>query len=151
FIDAPIPAEGERPALAAGIYVFDCIEFSQPMRCNDVAYEVAFLAMDLEGLACPELARRVGAAYVDAAGDPDVRLLLPFYACHLATVRGMVEGLESRDAEVERTDRDAAAARARHHFALALRYAWAADGPAVIACAGLSGTGKTALAAALVE
>jgi predicted kinase len=149
FVDAPVTAGGGLAPMEPGIYVFDCIEFSQPLRCNDVAYEIAFLAMDLESLARPDLARRLVSAYVDAADDPDASLLLPFYACHLASVRGMVEGLKATEAAVEPADRDAAAARARRHFALALRYAWAAGGPAVIACTGLSGTGKTTLAVEL--
>ena len=151
FVDAPVEAEGELLPLEPGIYVFDCIEFSQPLRSNDVAYEIAFLAMDLDSLERPDLARRLVAAYVVAADDPDVRLLLPLDACHLASVRGMVEGLKSAEAEVEPADREAAAARARRHFALAVRYAWTTDGPAVIACTGLSGTGKTTLAAELAR
>jgi aminoglycoside phosphotransferase family enzyme/predicted kinase len=146
FVDAPV-GDGLEP----GIQIFDCIEFSEPLRCNDVAYETAFLAMDLESLERPDLARRLLAAYVVAADDPDVPLLVPFYACHLASVRGMVEGLKSAESEVAPPDREAAAARARRHFALALRYAWAAGGPVVIACTGLSGTGKTTLAAELAR
>ncbi len=151
FIDVSVEAEGQLPPLEPGIYVFDCIEFSQQLRCNDVAYEIAFLAMDLDSLERPDLARRLVAGYVVAADDPDVPLLLPFYACHLASVRGMVEGLKSVETEVEPADREAAAARARRHFALALRYAWTAGGPAVIACTGLSGTGKTTLATELAR
>jgi aminoglycoside phosphotransferase family enzyme/predicted kinase len=151
FVDVAVEAEGELPPLEPGIYVFDCIEFSQPLRCNDVAYEVAFLAMDLDSLERPDLARRLVEAYVAATDDPDVPRLLPLYACHLASVRGMVEGVKSAEPEVEPADREVAAARARRHFALALRYAWTAGGPAVIACAGLSGTGKTTLAADLAR
>jgi aminoglycoside phosphotransferase family enzyme/predicted kinase len=151
FVDAPIEAEGEEAPLEPGIHVFDCIEFSRALRCNDVAYEIAFLAMDLDSLDRPDLARRLVTAYVAAADDPEVPLLVPFYGAQLASVRGMVEGLKSREAEVEPADREAAAARARRHFALALRYAWTAGGPAVIACAGLSGTGKTTLATELAR
>jgi aminoglycoside phosphotransferase family enzyme/predicted kinase len=146
FVEAAVAAPGEPPPLAAGIYVFDCIEFSEPLRCNDVAYEIAFLAMDLASLEREDLARRLVAAYAAAAEDPAVELLLPFYACHLACVRGKVEGLESAEPEVEAADRERAAARARRHFALAVRYAWSAGGSAVVACAGLSGSGKTTLA-----
>jgi uncharacterized protein len=151
FVDTPVEAEGELQPLEPGIYVFDCIEFSQPLRCNDVAHEIAFLAMDLDSLERPDLARHIVAAYIVAADDPEVPLLLPLYACHLASVRGMVEGLKIAESEVERADREVAAERARRHFALALRYAWTAGGPAVIACAGLSGTGKTTLAAELAR
>jgi aminoglycoside phosphotransferase family enzyme/predicted kinase len=151
FVDRPVGGGGGLPPLEPGIHVFDCIEFSHALRCNDVAYEIAFLAMDLTSLDRPDLAERLVTAYVTAADDPDVRHLLRFYACELASVRGMVEGLKSREPEVDATEREAAAARARRHFALALRYAWAADGPAVIACSGLSGTGKSTLATALAE
>ena len=146
FVDAPVPAGLDTVPLAPGIYIFDCIEFSEAFRCNDVASEVAFLAMDLESLGHPDLARRFVSAYVDAAGDPLVHVLLPFYACYRAGVRGKVEGLKSLESEVEPADRDAAADRARHHFALAVRYAWDAGGPVLIACSGLPGTGKTTLA-----
>ena len=151
FVDAPVEGEGTLPPLEPGLYIFDCIEFSRPLRCNDVASEIAFLAMDLDSLERPDLARSLVAAYVVAADDPDVPVLLPLYACHLASVRGMVEGLKSAEAEVDPADREVAAVRARRHFALALRYAWTAAAPAVIACTGLSGTGKTTLAAELAR
>ena len=146
FLDAPLTEPTELPPLPAGIYVFDCIEFSRAFRCNDVASEVAFLAMDLESLERPDLARRFVGAYTRAADDPALEVLLGFYACYRACVRGKVESLASAEPEVEAGAREAAAARARRHFALAVRYAWQAAGPAVIACAGLAGTGKSTLA-----
>jgi aminoglycoside phosphotransferase family enzyme/predicted kinase len=146
FVDAPVPSGTDLPPLPPGTYVFDCIEFSQAFRCNDVASEIAFLAMDLDSLGHPQLARHFVGAYVDASGDAVVPALLPFYACYRAGVRGKVEGLKSREAEVEDADREAAARRARRHFDLAGRYAWAVGGPALIACCGLAGSGKTTLA-----
>jgi aminoglycoside phosphotransferase family enzyme/predicted kinase len=134
-----------------GVVVFDCIEFSRAFRCNDVASEIAFLAMDLESRDRPDLARRFVAAYAEAAVDPLVSVLLPFYGCYRAGVRGKVEGLASRAADVEPASRDAAAERARGHFALAVRYAWSVGGPAVVACCGLAGTGKTTLARELAR
>lgn len=150
FLDTPV-ADGDLPPLASGIYVFDCIEFSQAFRCNDVAAEVAFLAMDLESLGHPDLARRFVRAYAAASDDAGLEVLLPFYACHLACVRGKVGGMKAAEPEVEPSDRARAEAAARRHFALAVRHAWAAGGPAVVACAGLSGTGKSTLAEALAE
>ncbi len=145
LVDAPV-ADAE-PPLAPGLYVFDCLEFSHAFRCNDVASEIAFLAMDLECLGHPVLARRFVDAYAAAADDPLLPLLVPFYGCYRACIRGKVAGLASGEAEVEPAARAAAAAYARCHCALAARYAWAADGPAVIACCGLSGSGKSTLAA----
>ena len=72
FVDEPATALPDRPPLPAGIYVFDCIEFSEAFRCNDVASEIAFLAMDLEGLGHDALARRFVASYVHAAADPEI-------------------------------------------------------------------------------
>ncbi len=146
------PAGGDDlPPLQAGIYVFDCIEFSRPLRCTDVAAEVAFLSMDLERLGHPSLAQRFAAAYAAGADDWDVLRLLPFYSCARACVRGKVEGLKAGEDDVEPSEREAARERAHAFFALALRHAWQAAGPAIIACAGLSGCGKSTLAALLAE
>jgi len=150
-LDVPVPAIGDLPPLAAGLYLVDCIEFSPSLRCNDVASEVAFLAMDLARLERPDLAARLVAAYAAAAGDPGVHLLVPFYAYHRACVRGLVNLLASAEAEIDAAERAAAVARARRYVRLALRYAWSAGEPAAIAMSGLSGTGKSALAAALAD
>lgn len=151
FVDRPLPAAGDVPPLPAGLYVFDCIEFSTAFRCADVAAEIAFLTMDLEHLGRPDLARAFADAYIAATDDVAIRQLLPFYACHRACVRGKVEGLASREPEVEPADRARAAASAQRHFALAGRLAWRALGPLVIATTGLSGTGKTTLAVGIAR
>jgi hypothetical protein len=149
LVGVPVTSPADLPPLAPGPYVFDCIEFSHALRCNDVAAEVAFLAMDLEARGRPDLSRRFVDAYVAATGDTAVRVLLPFYGAHRAVIRGKVEGLASDAPALDAGARAAAADQARRHFALAARYAWEPGGPAVIACGGLSGTGKSTLAAAL--
>ncbi|MFN8545838.1 MAG: AAA family ATPase [Candidatus Binatia bacterium] len=149
FLDEALPGGPDLDPLAPGVYVFDCIEFSQPLRCNDVAGEIAFLAMDLEYRRRPDLGRAFAAAYAHAARDPDIATLLPFYAAHRACVRGKVDGIKSAEPEVEAGDRAAAAERARRYFRLAVRLAWRAMGPALVAVTGLSGTGKTTVATAL--
>ena len=150
-IDTPLPAAPPHAPLMPGIYVIDCVEFSQPLRCNDGASEVAFLAMDLGRLGRPDLATAFVDAYVVASGDRHLRALLPFYCAYRACVRGAVEGLKSVEPEVEPAERAAATARARLYFGRALRHAWEAQLPAVLVCCGLSGSGKTTLAAALSE
>jgi predicted kinase len=139
------------PPLAAGIYVFDCIEFSRALRCTDVAAEVAFLSMDLERRGHPDLARRFVAAYAARADDHDLERLLPFYVSERACVRGKVEALKSDEQEVDLAERDAARERTRAFYRLAVRHAWQTCGPVVIACAGLSGSGKSTLAAVLAD
>jgi uncharacterized protein len=146
-----VPAAPPLAPLAPGIYVIDCVEFSHALRCADVASEVAFLAMDLERLGRPDLAAAFVDAYTVASGDRELRALLPFYCAYRACVRGGVDGLKAAEPEVEPVERARAAARASRYFALALRCAWRTRAPAVIACGGLSGSGKSALATALAE
>jgi aminoglycoside phosphotransferase family enzyme/predicted kinase len=150
FVDEPEPG-GDAPALAAGIYVFDCIEFSVPFRCNDVASEVAFLAMDLEHRGRRDLADAFIGAYVGAAADPMLTRLLPYYVAARACVRATVACLTSSEDEVAPPERAVAERRAAAYLALAVRAAWRAGDPVVVACCGLSGTGKSTLAAALAD
>ncbi len=105
--------------------------------------------MDLERLGRPDFAAAFVAAYVAASGDRELPVLLPFYGAYRACVRGAVDGLKAAEPEVAPVDRRAAASRARDEFALAVRYAWRECEGAVVACCGLSGTGKTAIATAL--
>jgi aminoglycoside phosphotransferase family enzyme/predicted kinase len=151
ILDGPLPAPQPLGSLAPGIYVIDCVEFSHALRCADVASDVAFLAMDLERIGRPDLAAAFVDAYVASSGDHGLRTLLPFYCAYRACVRGAVEGLRSAESEVEATERDRAGMRASRYFTLALQHAWRSRPPFVIACGGLSGTGKTTLAAALAD
>jgi len=149
FVDDSVADAADGSALAPGIYIFDCIEFSVAFRCNDVASEIAFLTMDLEHRGRRDLADAFAAAYMVAAADPTIALLLPFYAAARACVRATVACLTSAEDEIAPPARAAAAAAARAYLALAVRSAWRAGGPAVVVCTGLSGTGKSTLAAAL--
>lgn len=150
FVDAPVPAPPLAP-LPPGIYVVDCLEFSLPLRCNDVASEIAFTAMDLARRGRDDLARDFVRRYVAATRDAGIEPLLPFYACYRACVRGAVEALKSAEPEVPPCEREAARKRSGAYFDLALRCAWRTEGPALIACAGLSGTGKSTVAAAVAN
>jgi hypothetical protein len=89
--------------------------------------------------------------YAEAADDTLVPALVPFHACHRAIVRGKVDALAAGDAAIDEDARGRAAERARRLFALAGRFAWRSGDPVVIACAGLSGTGKTAVAETIGE
>jgi aminoglycoside phosphotransferase family enzyme/predicted kinase len=128
--------------------IFDCIEFSRQFRYCDTASEIAFLAMDLDYHDHPDLARHLVSAYATYANDPDLPRLVPFYQCYRAYVRGKVDSLKSAEEEVEPREREQARRSARRHFALAYRYSWAYRCGLVV-IAGLSGSGKSAIATAL--
>jgi aminoglycoside phosphotransferase family enzyme/adenylate kinase family enzyme len=130
------------------LVIFDCIEFNPSFRHRDVAAEIAFLAMDLVFHHRPDLADRLVARYSELARDPDLPLLVPFYACQRAYIRGKVESLKSIEIEVDAPARAAARLSAAAHFALAYRYTWSYT-PRLVVVTGLSGTGKSTVATAL--
>jgi aminoglycoside phosphotransferase family enzyme/predicted kinase len=138
----------EHICLTNGIVIFDCIEFNPLFRYCDVASDIAFLAMDLDFHGRDDLAARFIETYIRRSGDAEARNLVPFYQCYRAYVRGKVDSLKSTEAEVAAAERAAAEDSARRHFALAYRYTWVYR-PALVAVAGLSGTGKSTVAAAL--
>jgi aminoglycoside phosphotransferase family enzyme/predicted kinase len=124
-----------------GIQIFDCVEFSLALRCCDVASEVAFLLMDLEFRGAGDLGRRFLKRYLELAGDHELSLLLPFYKCHRALVRGKVTALSP----------DGLSSHAARYFDYARRVTWEARKPSLIVLCGLTGSGKSTLARSLAQ
>lgn len=109
--------------LANGIYIFDCIEFNPRFRYGDVAADVAFLAMDLDFHGMTELSRHLAERFATAAEDPELGVMLDFYKCYRACVRGKINALAASEPEVPRAERERAREAARAYFALAGKYA----------------------------
>ncbi len=115
---------------------FDCLEFSDELATIDVLYDLAFPLMDLwraneRGLANLALNR-----YLDLSDETDGLPLLPLFMSLRAMIRAHVNAAQDK-----RVD-------ARAYFDLAgelLR----APAPRVIAIGGLSGAGKSSVAARL--
>lgn len=147
LIEAPLPALPDAPGVPSGLYAFDCLEFSEELRWLDAASDVAFLAMDLRVRGHDELARAFVDSYDEHAGDADLPLVLPYYETFRALVRGMVHGQTARNAELSDDERGHAASHAREFFRYAERLTWKSEPPRLLAFCGLSGSGKTALAA----
>jgi len=124
-----------------GIQIFDCIEFSPQLRCCDLASEIGFLLMDLEVRGGGNLVRPFLTRYLELLHDPDLPVLLPFYQCYRALVRGKVEALRS-------TGPDSNAPR---YFRYALRFTWSSLKPFLVIVCGLTGSGKSTLARELGE
>jgi predicted kinase len=131
------------------ICIYDCIEFNDRFRCDDVASEAAFLAMDLDARGRPDLGYFFTESYQRRTSDKDFFTLLPFYRCYRAFVRGKVLSFRLNEAEFSVDEHRVAAGRATEYFELARRYASPLRGPTVIAVGGLSGTGKTSVARAI--
>ena len=108
---------------------FDAIEFDEAMATIDLAYDLAFLLMDLDRRAGRAAANRVLNRYVARTGDVALVRLLPAFLSRRAMVRAHVEGDTG-------------------YLAAALEYLRPAPGQ-VVAIGGLPGTGKSTLARAL--
>lgn len=109
--------------LADKVYIYDCIEFNQRLRCGDVANDVAFLAMDLDFHGLGRLSDLFIGRLIEATGDTAMLNMLPFYKCYRAFVRGKIGLLTAADPGVERREATGCLERAARYFRLAAQYA----------------------------
>ena len=111
-----------------------------------MANDVAFLAMDLDFRQRPDLAAAFTRRMAGRLDDADLLLLLDFYKCYRAYVRGKVFSIKSLEPEVPSAERETSREKAEKLFQLALSYAVAGSEPMVLAVTGRVGTGKSSLA-----
>ncbi len=136
----------------ADVIVIDCIEFNERFRFADPVADMAFLVMGFLSRGRGDLARAFADAYFRSSGDEAGRALLPFYVSYRAAVRGKVEMVKLTEPEIPQAERDAAQARARCLWLLALSALEApARRPALVLVGGLPGSGKSSLAADLAR
>ena len=127
--------------------LFDAVEFNDDISCIDVAYDLAFLLMDLWRRRLPVHANLVFNEYLTRTDDLDSLALLPLFLSCRAGVRAMTSATAAKVQSDERQQRIAHAA-AREYLTLAedlLR----SRTPCLIAIGGFSGSGKSTLAQAM--
>lgn len=129
---------------------FDGIEFSAALRWNDVIGDIAFLVMDLEDRGAPELSAVFLDAWLAATGDYAALPLLPFFIVYRALVRAKVLALRVHELAADDAERQQLEADCRRYVDLAWRHAHAPRG-ALLLMHGLSGSGKSVVAAELVS
>jgi aminoglycoside phosphotransferase family enzyme/predicted kinase len=112
---------------------FDALEFDEALATIDVAYDIAFLLMDLEHRAGRRAANHVLNRYVARTGDI-ATAGLPMFLSQRAMIRAHV---------LQATQQDGSA-----YFAAAQRYLTPPK-PIMVAIGGLQGTGKSTLARTL--
>ena len=105
------------------VFLFDCIEFNTRFRYSDVAAEVAFLAMDLDYHERADLSEHFVNSYLSFNPDEQMNVLLPFYECYRAYVKGKVVSFRLNDRKTSQTERDIARESARTYFDLSVKYA----------------------------
>ncbi len=128
---------------------FDCIEFNPALRWNDVLSEIAFLVMDLHDRGNAPLAWLFLNAYLDKTGDYEGISLLPFYLVYRAMVRAKIHALRANQPGLTQNRRASLQRASRAYLALANTYVQRR--PALIITHGLSGSGKSRVAAALMQ
>lgn len=128
---------------------FDALEFDERLGVIDVLYDLAFLLMDLDDRNNRSAANIVLNSYVSErpiGHEIEGLALLPLLLATRAIVRAVVSGERVR--QLGTNERDATRATAQRYLNLAAAYLKPAQ-PCLIAVGGLSGTGKSTLAASL--
>jgi len=105
------------------ICIFDAIEFNNRFRYSDVASDVAFLAMDLDYQNRKDLSEYFIERYLAYSKDQQLTLLLEFYKCYRAYVRGKVVSFRIDDPIIEAKEKASAITEAQAYFKLAAKYA----------------------------
>jgi len=105
------------------IAIFDCVEFNERFRYTDVAADIGFLAMDLDYHGRDDLSEHLIRTYIEKSEDRELSLLLDFYKCYRAYVRGKVESFRLDDPHIPEAEKRGALNRAKNYFDLAWRYA----------------------------
>jgi aminoglycoside phosphotransferase family enzyme/predicted kinase len=136
----------EHILLGDPIRAVDGLEFDASLRIADVAYDFAFLVMDV-ARRDDDLARALVRGYRAAGGDPGSDRLLATLCSIRALVRAKVDML--RAAQLSGAAAGERAARSRELLALAERFAWRARLPRVVCVIGHAASGKSTVAEAL--
>jgi aminoglycoside phosphotransferase family enzyme/predicted kinase len=122
--------------------IFDSIEFSDDLRCADIASDLAFLLMDLKRLDREDLSSDVLDRYKSSGIDLPPALV-SYYETHRALVRVKVNCLTAAAAPIVEPSRELQEAQRLLDtaFRSSMRTA-----PCLIVMTGLSGTGKSTVA-----
>jgi uncharacterized protein len=126
--------------------LFDCLEFDEGLATIDVLYDLAFLLMDLWHRDQREHANLVFNRYLDQSDENDGLALVPFFMAVRAAVRAHVTAVQAGEADDER--RSLLSTEAIDYFELA-EALLARTSPTLVAVGGLSGSGKSTIAAAI--
>lgn len=129
--------------------LFDAIEFNADLRWIDVTSDIAFVLMDLLDHDLAPLAARCLDAYLAANGDFEGVALLRFHIVYRAMVRAKIAALRAHQSGVSADDQARLGHECVGYLDLARRVADDRR-PALILTHGLSGSGKSVVAGALM-
>lgn len=124
--------------------LFDALEFDEALATVDVAYDLAFLLMDLRHRGLDAAANRVWNGWLAATGDDEAAAVMPLFLSMRAAVRAHVGATAATQHGLDRDGAD----EARSYLQAACGYLDDVA-PVVVAIGGISGTGKSTLARAV--
>lgn len=128
---------------AAGLVIYDSLEFSATLRCSDVANDLAFLAMDLDHHGFRAFSKYLVQHYARTSGDSALSWLMDFYKGYRALVRAKVAAIVAADSQATPADRAAAQQNVATYTQLAASYELP---PCLVLTCGLPASGKSWLA-----
>ena len=141
---------GNMALIGGRVTLFDCIEFNPELRWIDTISEAAFVAMDLNARGFPGYCWRFLNRYLESSADYAGIKLLRYYFIYRALVRAKVEALRVDQEACDTETYQAHIKPALDYIELAGR--WSTSHRAgLIIMHGLSGSGKSTIAAQLVE
>ncbi len=134
---------------ADGVRIIDCIEFNQRFRFEDVASDLAFLAMDLDFRGHGHVAGPLLTEYVRRSQDADLFVLIEFYKSYRAMVRFKVSCMRIQEPDVSEAEKNRLRSDIETHLNLAYGYAVGFTRPVIWVVCGLPASGKSTIANAL--
>ncbi|MFA7623850.1 MAG: phosphotransferase, partial [Pusillimonas sp.] len=132
--------------------LFDCLEFNDDMATIDVLYDLAFVLMDVWRFNQQALANWVMNRYLDLADEADGLPVMPFFMALRAAIRAQILATQAGQARGAGDDVRALACVGQAMTYLDLAFAFLKRRPAaLLAIGGLSGSGKSTVAAAVAH
>lgn len=128
---------------ADGIQIIDCIEFNDHFRFQDVASDLAFLAMDLDYEGYDRISGILLNAYVRYSKDFDIFVLINFYKCYRAMVRFKVNCIRLQANDLLEAKRNRLLAGIEKYLNLAYKYAICFTRPTLWVVCGMPASGKS--------
>ncbi|HML28487.1 MAG TPA: AAA family ATPase [Hyphomicrobium sp.] len=124
--------------------LFDCLEFDDALATTDILYDLAFLLMDLWHLGFRAEANWLFNRYFDVMDEDDGVPLLPFFMAVRASIRAHVSAVQATGTYSKLFE------EANAYFELASDLLNSRP-PQLVAIGGLSGSGKSSMAAAAAD
>lgn len=124
-------------------YIFDCIDFNERFRYQDVINEIAYFAMEMDFAGKKELSSYFVDQYFKFSKDQKLINLLLFYKCYRAYIRGKVLGFSLNNNDLSKRQKEINRKKAQQYFQLAKKYVAEMQKPVLIIGIGLPGVGKS--------